>query len=94
MCKTSMGAQANLKSKFPSRCVTGDLERAPNRSYYFARGLAIKRTQQPCIADLKSAGRHVAKDLFEAGGVQLQAGSKGAAIHPSGSAETSTYADI
>ncbi|MBO0756217.1 MAG: hypothetical protein J2P54_10180, partial [Bradyrhizobiaceae bacterium] len=76
------------------RSVTGELECAPYRSYYFARGLATKRTQQSCIADLKSAGRYVAKDLFEAGGAQLLARPKGAVIHPSGSAETSTYADI
>jgi dihydroxy-acid dehydratase len=99
MCDMSMSAKANLKSKFPCRYVTDGPERAPNRSYYFAAGLTIEQSQYPCIADLKPAGRYVAKDLSEAGGVPLlsrRIGTvlRGAATHQGGLAETSTYADI
>jgi Dehydratase family len=94
-----MSAKANLKSKFPSRYVTGGSGRAPDQSYYFAVGPTIEQSQHPCIADLKPAGRYVAKDLSEAGGVPLlsrRIGTvlKGAATHQGGLAETSTYADI
>ena len=93
----SMGAKANLKSKFPSRYVTGGSGRAC-RSYYFAAGLTIQQTQ-PYSVDLKLAGRYVAKDLFEVDGVPLlvrRSGTvlKGAVTHQGGSAETATYADI
>jgi hypothetical protein len=93
----AMGAKANLKSKFPSRYVTGGSGRA-HYSYYFAAGLTFEQTQR-CSADLKLAGRYVAKDLFEVDGVPLlvrHSGTllKGAVTHQGGSAETSTYADI
>ena len=92
-----MGAKANLKSKFPSRHVTGGSGRA-HRCYYFAAGLTIEQTH-PCSADLKPAGRYVAKDLLEVDGVPLLVRSfgtvlKGAVTHQGRSAETSSYADI
>jgi hypothetical protein len=94
-----MSAKANLKSNFPIRYVTGGLERAPHRYYYFAANLTSEQSQQPCIADLNPAGRYVAKDLLEADGAPLltkQVGPalKGAVTYLGGSAETSTYADI
>jgi hypothetical protein len=98
-CDMSMGAKANLNSKFPSRYLNGRSGRAPYRSGYFAGGQTIEQTQRPCIADLKLPGRYMAKYLFEAGGVPLlvrQTGTmlKGAVTHRGGSAETTTYADI
>jgi hypothetical protein len=99
MCDTSMGAKANLKSKFPSRYVNGRSGRPPYRCGYFAADLTIEQIERPYIADLKSPGRYMAKYLFEAGGVPLlvrQTGTmlKGAVTHRGGSAEISTYADI
>jgi hypothetical protein len=93
-----MSAKANLKSKFPIRYVTGGLERAPHRSYYFAANLTSEQAQK-CIANLKPAGRYVDKALFETDGVPLRIGQagpvlKGAVTYLGGSAETSTYADI
>jgi dihydroxy-acid dehydratase len=66
-----MDAKLNLKAKLPSRHVTEGPERAPHRSFYYLFDVAeiFKRTLY--IADLKPAGRYVAKDMFEAGGVPL-----------------------
>ena len=55
-----MDAKLNLQAKLPSRHVTDGRDRPAE---------IIKRTW--CIADLKSTGRYVAKDLLEAGGVPL-----------------------
>jgi len=93
-----MGTKANLNSKFSTRYVTGGSARAPYRPYRFAAG-PNAGAQQPCIADLKPAGRYVAKDLFEVGGVLLldpRVGTvfTGAVTHSGGSTEISTYADI
>jgi dihydroxyacid dehydratase/phosphogluconate dehydratase len=75
-----MDARTRLKSRMPSRHVTEGSERAPHRSHYgaiiggieftrFDVAEVFKRT--PCAADLKPAGRHVAKDMFEADDVPL-----------------------
>ena len=55
-----MDAKVNLQAKLPSRHVTEGRERPPE---------IVKMT--PCIADLKPAGRYLAKDMLEAGGVLL-----------------------
>jgi dihydroxy-acid dehydratase len=55
-----MDATLNLEAKLPSRHVTVGRERPPE---------IVKRT--PCIADLKPAGRYLAKDMLEAGDVPL-----------------------
>lgn len=97
MCDTSMGTNANLKSKFPSRYVTGGPEGAPYCSCYVTAGLTGEQIQHPCIADLKPAGRYVAKDLFEAGGVPLLAALIGVSAQrcrDGRAAETLTYADL
>lgn len=99
MCDMWMSAKANLESKFPSRHATGGSGRAAYRSYNFAAGLTIEQVRKPCSVDLKPAGRYVAKDLFEVGGVpvlvrQSEIVLKGAVTHPGGLAETSSYADI
>ena len=55
-----MDAKLNLQAKLPSRHVTDGRDRPAE---------ITKRTW--CIADLKSTGRYVAKDLLEGGGVPV-----------------------
>jgi dihydroxy-acid dehydratase len=74
-----MDAKLNLEAKLPSRHVTEGRDRPPQRAFHCEqRGIAFdlcevaeifKRT--PHVADLKPAGRDLAKDMFEAGGVPL-----------------------
>jgi dihydroxy-acid dehydratase len=71
-----MDAKTNFRARLPSRRVTEGPARAPHRPY--ARGIefalldvarVFKKT--PYVADSKPAGRYVAKDMFEVGGIPL-----------------------
>ena len=55
-----MGLKTSHKAKLPSRHGTERPDRAPDRAFY-----------RPVLADLKRAGRYVAKDMDEARGVPL-----------------------
>ena len=71
-----MHARTNLEARLPSRHLTEEPVRAPHR--FFGRGFegvafdaatVFKKT--PYGADSKPAGRDVAKELFEVGGIPL-----------------------
>jgi len=67
-----MDAKLNLEAKLPGRHLTEGRDRPPQRGIPLDLcdlGEIFKRT--PRIADLQPAGRYVAKDMFEAGGVPL-----------------------
>ena len=59
-----MDAKTNLKARSPSRHVMASAARAPHRSAEI-----FKKT--PYGADLKPAGRYVAKDISEVSGIPL-----------------------
>src|SRR5256885_9028909 len=44
-----MDAKTNIKANLPSRHVTEGPDRAPHRSYYYARGLTREQTHQPFV---------------------------------------------
>ncbi|MBR1120763.1 dihydroxy-acid dehydratase [Bradyrhizobium lablabi] len=62
-----MDARTDIKSRLPSRHVAERSSRAP--ASLFAMAKIFKKT--PNIADLKRAGRDVAKDIHEIGGIPL-----------------------
>jgi dihydroxy-acid dehydratase len=47
--EVAMDAQANIKSRLPSRHVTEGPDRAPHRSYLYAMGLTTRQIHQPFV---------------------------------------------
>jgi dihydroxy-acid dehydratase len=73
-----MDAKTHIKARLPSRHVTEGPERAPHPAIAHECGskfdlfdVAEIFKKTPCVADLKPAGRDVAKDIFEVGGIPL-----------------------
>ncbi|MEZ5764777.1 MAG: hypothetical protein R3D69_11285 [Xanthobacteraceae bacterium] len=112
-----MDARTNIKSRLPGRHVTAGQARAPMPAIAHEGGVGsdlpeaaevFKKT--PYIADLKPAGRDVAKDMFEDDGKpqaerfgsgvvwtyarQVGSAPNGAVTHPGGTNEKQCYADI
>lgn len=61
-----MDARTNIEARLPSRHMTEAHAWAPRRS---ARAAVFKKT--PYIAESKSDGRFIAKDIFEVGAIPL-----------------------
>jgi hypothetical protein len=91
-----MDARTNSEARPPSHHPTEGLVGAVQRSSVRAVDADLTEIfkKSPCIPDLKAAGRHVAKDMIEFGGIPLPLEPTSSAVsHPGGKAEIISYAD-